>query len=124
MGIPGLCQNSRNESRRTVMSRRSIISPTPSRVGQIVVMLKPGNSFTRQRLAATMPVPPHSSGMHGFDPADSVDIQGSAIIWRMRHPIGGQDLGPFTNTQWDAPVCKLLGIDPPATADSRAIVVR
>jgi len=96
----------------------------PTRIGQVVVMLKLGYSFTRQRLAATLPVPAHSSGMHGYDPAESVDLQGSAIIWRLRHPIGGQDLGPMTNTQWDATVCKLLGINPPATADQRAISVR
>jgi hypothetical protein len=62
--------------------------------------------------------------MHGFDPAESVDMQGSAIVWRLRHPIGGQDLGPMTNTQWDSTVCRLLGIQPPPAADPRAVDVR
>ena len=96
----------------------------PARIGQVVVMLKLGYSFTKQRLAATLPVPAHSSGMHGFDPAESVDMQGSAIVWRLRHPIGGQDLGPMTNTQWDSTVCRLLGIQPPPAADPRAVDVR
>ena len=96
----------------------------PSRIGQVVVMLKLGYAFTRQRLAASLPVPARTSGMHGYDPAESTDMQGSAIIWRLRRPIGGQDLGPMTNTQWDATVCKLLGIQPPTAAHPRALVVR
>jgi predicted AlkP superfamily pyrophosphatase or phosphodiesterase len=94
----------------------------PTRIGQVVVMLKLGFSFTKQRVATTLPVPPHTSGMHGFDPAESTDMQGSAIIWRLRRPIGGQDLGLMNNTQWDATVCRLLGIDPPTAADHRAVV--
>jgi hypothetical protein len=96
----------------------------PTRVGQVVVMLKPGYGLTRQRLATTLPVPRDAGGMHGYDPAGFTDMQGSAVIWRLRHPIGGQDLGPVSNTQWDATVCGLLGIKPPPAADPRAIVLR
>ena len=75
----------------------------PTRIGQVVVMLKLGYSFTKQRQAATMPARANS-GMHGYDPAESPDLQGSAVIWRLRQPIGGHDLGPMVNTQWDATV--------------------
>jgi hypothetical protein len=95
----------------------------PTRIGQVVVMLKLGYSFTRQRLATTLPVPPGTSGMHGYDPAESPDLQGSAVVWRLRHPIGGYDMGPMVNTQWDATVCGLLGIRPPATVDPRAVTI-
>ena len=94
----------------------------PTRIGQVVVMLKPGYSFGKQPLAATMPVR-GTPGTHGYDPADSTDLLGSAVIWRLRHPIGGHDLGPMVNTQWDATVCRLLGIQPPPNADSRAVLV-
>jgi predicted AlkP superfamily pyrophosphatase or phosphodiesterase len=94
-----------------------------SRIGQIVVMLKPGYTLTPQRTAATFPVPPHTSGMHGYDPAESPDMQGAAVVWRLHHPIGGVDLGPMVNTQWDSTVCKLLGIQPPAAADARAVTI-
>ncbi len=96
----------------------------PTRVGQVVVMLKAGYSFTRQKLATTLPVPRDAGGMHGYDPAGFVDMQGSAVLWRLRRPIGGHDLGPVVNTQWDATVCGLLGIHPPAGADPRAVPVR
>ena len=96
----------------------------PTRVGQVVVMLKPGYSLTKQRLATTLPVPRDAGGMHGYDPVGFPDMQGSAIIWRLRHPVGGRDIGPMANTQWDATVCGLLGIRPPAAADPRAITLR
>ncbi len=95
----------------------------PTRIGQVVVMLKPGYSFTKQRLATTLPAPRDAGGMHGYDPAGVLDMQGSAIVWRLRHPIGGHDLGPIVNTQWDATVCRLLGIHPPTGADARVIVI-
>ena len=93
----------------------------PTRVGQVVVMLHPGYGLTRQRLATTLPVPRDGGGMHGYDPAGFTDMQGSALIWRLRRPIGGVDVGPVDNTQWDATVCHLLGIRPPAKADPRVI---
>jgi predicted AlkP superfamily pyrophosphatase or phosphodiesterase len=95
----------------------------PTRIGQVVVMLKPGYSFTRQRLATTLPAPRDSGGMHGYDPAGFTDMQGSAEVWRLRDPMGGHDLGPMVNTQWDATVCRLLGIRPPPAADPRAVVI-
>ncbi len=95
----------------------------PSRIGQVVVMLKGGYSFTKQKLATTLPVPRDSGGMHGYDPAGFPDMKGSAELWRLRRPIGGRDLGPIDNTQWDATVCRLLGIRPPPGADPRAVPV-
>ncbi len=93
----------------------------PTRVGQVVVMLKPGYGLTRQKLATTLPVPRDAGGMHGYDPAGFDDMLGSAVLWRLRRPAGGVDLGPMDNTQWDATVCNLLGIRPPAKADPRAV---
>jgi predicted AlkP superfamily pyrophosphatase or phosphodiesterase len=95
----------------------------PTRIGQVVVMLKPGYSLTRQRLATTLPVPRDAGGMHGFDPVGCPDMQGSAVVWRLRRPIGGRDLGPVDNTQWDATVCRLLGVRPPPAADPRAVPI-
>ncbi|MFT3786257.1 MAG: alkaline phosphatase family protein [Tepidisphaeraceae bacterium] len=94
----------------------------PDRVGDVTVLLDPGYAFTKERNATTMPAVNGRRGMHGYDPAASDDLLGTAIIWRLRKPIGGVDLGPIDNTQWHATVAKLLGIEPGKEADQRAIV--
>jgi len=92
----------------------------PTRVGDVTVLLKPGYVFTPLRVSATQPVK-ILKGNHGFDPAVSPNMLGSAIVWRYRHPFDHRDLGPVDNTQWHATVAKLLCIQPAKDADPRAI---
>jgi hypothetical protein len=93
----------------------------PTRIGQIVVLLKPGYTYSSMRISATQPVHKGLLGMHGYDPAASIKLLGTAIIWHYHHPMNGANLGPIDNTQWHATVAKLLGIQPAPDADSRAI---
>jgi len=94
----------------------------PTRVGDVVVLLKPGYHWVSQRNAATMPAPPGAT--HGYDPAECPNMYGFAIAWRYRHPLTAHDLGPIDNTQWHATVAHLLGIDPSAQSDKRFIYLR
>jgi predicted AlkP superfamily pyrophosphatase or phosphodiesterase len=93
----------------------------PSRVGQVIVMLKPGYTYTTMRLSATQPAHRGLLGMHGYDPDASPKLLGTAIIWRYHHPFNGVDLGPIVNTQWYVTVAKLLDIQPAPGTDPRPI---
>lgn len=95
----------------------------PSRVGEVVVMLKPGYTFSNLRITATQPAHKGLLGMHGYDPDASPKLLGAAVIWRYRHPMNGVDVGPIVNTQWYATVVKLLGIQPAPGADPRPIAL-
>jgi predicted AlkP superfamily pyrophosphatase or phosphodiesterase len=92
----------------------------PSRIGDVVVLLIPGYSFTPLRFAATRPSLTES-GMHGYDPAACPEMHGAAILWHYHHPLNGLDLGPIVNTQWHAVVARLLGIEPAPDSDQRPI---
>jgi len=94
----------------------------PTRVGDVVVLLKPGYNWISPRIAATAPARP--SATHGYDPAECPNMLGLAIVWRYRHPLTAHDLGPVDNTQWHATVAKILGITPSPKSDPRAIDLR
>jgi predicted AlkP superfamily pyrophosphatase or phosphodiesterase len=95
----------------------------PTRIGKIVVILKPGYSYSSIRISATQPAHKGLLGMHGYDPASSTKLFGTAIIWHYRHRMNGADLGPIDNTQWHATVAKLLDIQPAPGADPRPILL-
>ena len=57
----------------------------PTRVGAVVVLLKPGYNWISQRIAATLPA--RLSATHGYDPAECPNMLGLAIAWRYRHPL-------------------------------------
>ncbi len=94
----------------------------PTRIGDVTVLLSPGYTFTAVRVAATQPAST-LKGNHGYDPAVSPNMLGSAVIWSNRTPMAGRDLGEVQNTQWAATVAKLLGIDPPAGCDPKAVMI-
>jgi predicted AlkP superfamily pyrophosphatase or phosphodiesterase len=100
---------------------RALHYADPTRIGEVVVSLAPGYSWTSDRTATTRPASAGPRGMHGYDAAICPNMLGTAIIWRYRRPIGGRDLGPVDNTQWHATVAKLLGIERAKGSDSRAI---
>ncbi len=94
----------------------------PTRVGDVIALLKPGYHWTSQRNAATMPA--LIGATHGFDPAECPNMFGFAIAWRYRHPLTSHDLGPIDNTQWHATVAKIHGNDRSPKSDDRAIDIR
>lgn len=92
----------------------------PTRVGEIIVELNPGYTFTRLRAEMTMPVTPRGPlGMHGQSANRDPDMLGFAVFWRYRQPLGGKDLGRIHQLQLHATVAHLLGVEPApgATAD-------
>jgi hypothetical protein len=94
----------------------------PTRVGDIIIELNPGHSFTRIRTEMTMPVTPRGPlGMHGQAADRDPDMLGFAVIWRYRQPIGGKDLGRVHQLQLHPTVAHLLGVDPASGATAGRI---
>jgi len=92
-----------------------------TRLGDVVVLLSPGYTFTTLRAGATQPTTT-LKGNHGYDPAVSPNMLGSAVIWQYRRPLPKQgDLGPIENTQWAATVSELLRIAPPPKSDPHVV---
>ncbi len=67
----------------------------PSRVGDIVVMLKPGYSFSNRLPLATFPTEKvHGPlGMHGYPPARNADMAGFCVFWRVWAAFGRKGSG-------------------------------
>lgn len=94
----------------------------PSRVGDLVLSLKRGLTFTRLRQEVTLPISPRGPlGMHGYDPASNPEMNGFMLIWRYRTPIGGIDLGKVDSLQLHPTVARLLGIAPAEQATAKPI---
>lgn len=94
----------------------------PSRVGDLVLSLKRGYTFTRIRQQVTLPVSQRGPlGMHGYDPATNPEMNGFMLVWRYRKPIGGIDLGKVDSLQLHPTVAKLLGIAPAEHATAKPI---
>jgi predicted AlkP superfamily pyrophosphatase or phosphodiesterase len=86
----------------------------PTRIGDIVVLLDPGYTYSQLRVSASQPSRTER-GMHGYDPV-LPQMHGSAILWLYHHPQNGLDLGTIYNTQWHTAVATLLGIQLSPTA--------
>jgi predicted AlkP superfamily pyrophosphatase or phosphodiesterase len=85
----------------------------PTRVGDIVAVLKQGNSWEGLRNAVRMPaVQGGPLGMHGYAPEEDPEMQGFAVIWRYRHKLGGIDLGKVDTVQLEPTIAAILGIQP------------
>jgi predicted AlkP superfamily pyrophosphatase or phosphodiesterase len=98
----------------------------PTRVGDIVVMLKPGYSFSTRLPLATFPVEKVGGplGMHGYPPPGSPEMLGFCVLWRYRHPLGGHDLGKVDVLQLHPTVAKLLGIHPSEKSKAAPIAIK
>jgi hypothetical protein len=91
----------------------------PQRVGDLIVVLEPGYTFSDKPHDITAPVQEIGGprGMHGYDPAAAPQMLGPLILWRDGEGLGGRDLGPVHGLQLHATVAGLLGIKPsPAAA--------
>ncbi len=86
----------------------------PTRVGDIVVTLDTGFTFSRRVDADVEPVELHGGplGMHGYDPETNPDMLGPAIFWRYPEPLGGVYLGRIHSLQLHPTVARILGIEP------------
>ena len=96
----------------------------PQRVGDVVVIAKPGYAWGSMRSAATVSnAVSGQRGNHGYDVQEDPEMRGFAVIWRYRHPFGGIDLGQVDTVQIEPTVAKILGIQPAATAVGKAIAL-
>jgi predicted AlkP superfamily pyrophosphatase or phosphodiesterase len=96
----------------------------PTRVGDIVAVLKQGNSWEGLRNAVRMPaVAGGPLGMHGYAPEEDPEMQGLAVIWRYRHKLGGIDLGKVDTVQLEPTVAAILGIKPATGATAKPLAV-
>jgi predicted AlkP superfamily pyrophosphatase or phosphodiesterase len=86
----------------------------PDRVGDIVIKLATGHTFSRRTpgLTSTAAAAGAPVGMHGYDVANNPEMNGIALVWRYRQPIGGIDLGSTHSLQLHATVAEWLGIEP------------
>ena len=97
----------------------------PTRVGDVVVKLHTGYSFSRRvrGLTASPAEADAPVGMHGYDVEDNPEMNGIALIWRYPNPLGGIELGPTHSLQLHATVAHLLGIEPADGARTDAIAL-
>ena len=86
----------------------------PTRVGDVVVMLKPGYTFSSRPGTgdATWPVDPRVGpmGMHGWPPEEVAEMRGICVVWRYPDAIGGKKLGRVNVLQLHPTVAKWLGV--------------
>ncbi len=97
----------------------------PTRVGDVVVMLKPSYSF-KSNADAPMTMPADEKhgplGMHGYPPSDCADMRGFCVLWRYPSAAIGKDLGEVDALRLHPTVAKMLGVRPAAGAKAKALV--
>ncbi|MBI3843435.1 MAG: alkaline phosphatase family protein [Planctomycetes bacterium] len=85
----------------------------PRRVGDLVIVLKPGWVFEKESAKSAEATEESGGvrGMHGYDPEESPDMFGFAAVWSSN---GGApvDLGRVDARSLHPTVARLLGIDP------------
>ena len=86
----------------------------PTRVGDIVVLLKPGHALSNR-----LPLPffsaektGESGGVHGYAPAESPKMNGFCVIWRYPDALSRRDLGRVGAEQMHPTVARLLRVAP------------
>jgi hypothetical protein len=96
----------------------------PTRIGDVVVSLKPGYTWTSRRDAATRPVTrADQQATHGYDVDHDPDMMGYAIVWRRGRSLEGRDLGRVESLRLHATVAHLLAIQPAKDATGPPISI-
>jgi hypothetical protein len=95
----------------------------PRRVGDIVIALETGYTFSARPSAVTAPVEEFGGpkGMHGYDPEREPLMKGFAVFWRYPEKLGGIDLGPIDCLQLHPTAAAVLGIEPAEGATAAPI---
>lgn len=86
----------------------------PERVGDVVVVLDTGYTFSSRPREVTGPSAQLGGplGMHGYDPRTNSEMLGLMVVWRFPNLIGGRNIGQVHSLQLHATVAELLGIEP------------
>jgi hypothetical protein len=95
----------------------------PTRVGDIVIFLKPGYHFSDRLPLLTFPVERVGSprGAHGYIPADSPDMNALCLIWRSPLTLRRRNLGRVDAAEMHGVVARLLGIEPSPAAKTTGV---
>jgi hypothetical protein len=96
----------------------------PTRVGDILVMLHPGFTFSTRLPLATFAVEKVGTpkGMHGYPQAICPQMAAFCIFWRYPKPLGGRDLGDTNELQIHPSVAALLHIKPATRATAAPLL--
>ena len=86
----------------------------PTRVGDIVILARPGHGFSTR---LPLPIYPSAregpqSGLHGYAPEESPDMNALCVIWRYPQRLKRRDLGAVRAEQMHATVARMLKIQP------------
>jgi predicted AlkP superfamily pyrophosphatase or phosphodiesterase len=99
-------------TRETLPPRWDLAHPT--RVGDIVVLLRPDCAFSNR-----LPLPTflaekvgEGGGVHGYAPEESPDMNALCVIWRYPDRLKRRDLGSVRAEQMHPTVARLLNIKP------------
>jgi predicted AlkP superfamily pyrophosphatase or phosphodiesterase len=86
----------------------------PTRVGDIVVIAKPGYAFSTR-----LPLPIYPStkvgeqgGVHGYAPEESSDMNAFCVIWRYPMKLKRRDVGEVRAEQMHPTVARILNVKP------------
>lgn len=95
----------------------------PTRVGDIVVTLRPGYHLSDRLPLVTFPVERVGSprGAHGYVPAESSDMNALCVIWRYPNRLKRCDLGAIRAEQMHATAARLLNINPAKDASAAPV---
>ncbi len=85
-----------------------------TRIGDIVVMLNDGYTFSGKIPLAEYPVEKGDGprGMHGYPVEETPNMEGFILMWRSTNNWGGKNLGIVHAVQFHATVANWLGINP------------
>jgi predicted AlkP superfamily pyrophosphatase or phosphodiesterase len=106
---------------QTLPARWNLAHPT--RVGDIVVLLKPDHAFSNR-----LPLPTFAServgpqsGVHGYAPDESPEMNALCVIWRYPHRLKRRDLGAIRAEQMHPTVARLLNVKPANGVKAKAV---
>jgi predicted AlkP superfamily pyrophosphatase or phosphodiesterase len=96
----------------------------PTRVGEILVVLENGYTFSRRPREIVQSAEEGGGplGMHGYDPATNPEMLTPLFIFRVRNPIGGFEIKQGHSLQFHATVCEILQIETAPSARPDAII--
>jgi hypothetical protein len=95
----------------------------PTRVGDLVIVLAKGYTFSRLQPDPITDIAKAGSpkGMHGYPIGDDPEMFGPLILWRYPDALGGKELAGVDWSQIHPTVAKLLGIEPSPAAHGQPI---
>ena len=98
----------------------------PTRVGDIVILAKPGHAFSTRLPLAIYPSEKvgEQGGVHGYAPEESPDMNAFCVIWRYPNRLKRRELGKVRAEQMHPTVARLLNVKPAPNVRATGVSVR